>query len=76
MLFRSALARALAAQPSVVLLDEPLTGLDETLHDQLLADVRDLFAQLGTTVVLVTHDRTEGAVLADRAVEFSELLQD
>ena len=73
---RVALARALAAQPSVVLLDEPLTGLDETLHDQLLADVRDLFAQLGTTVVLVTHDRTEGAVLADRAVEFSELLQD
>ena len=73
---RVALARALAAQPSVVLLDEPLTGLDETLHDQLLADVRDLFAQLGTTVVLVTHDRTEGAALADRAVEFSELLQD
>ena len=73
---RVALARALAAQPSVVLLDEPLTGLDETLHDQLLADVRDLFAQLGTTVVLVTHDRVEGAAFADRAVEFSELLQD
>ncbi|NBR93222.1 MAG: ATP-binding cassette domain-containing protein, partial [Actinobacteria bacterium] len=53
---RVALARTLAASPRVVLLDEPLTGLDASLHDRLLIDLRLLFDQLQTTVVLVTHD--------------------
>jgi len=70
---RVALARTLAASPRVVLLDEPLTGLDDSLHDRLLADLRLLFDQLQTTVVLVTHDRAEGAALAHRATDFSEL---
>jgi len=70
---RVALARALAAEPSVVLLDEPLTGLDDTLHDTLLADLRELFVSTGTTVVPVTHDRAEGSRLCDRAVEFASL---
>jgi ABC-type Fe3+/spermidine/putrescine transport system ATPase subunit len=70
---RVALARALAAEPSVVLLDEPLTGLDDALHDTLLADLRELFVSTGTTVVHVTHDRDEGSRLCDRAVEFASL---
>lgn len=70
---RVALARALAAEPSVVLLDEPLTGLDDALHDTLLADLRELFVSTSTTVVHVTHDRAEGSRLCDRAVEFASL---
>ena len=70
---RVALARALAAEPSVVLLDEPLTGLDDALHDTLLADLRELFVSTGTTVVHVTHDRAEGSRLCDRAVELASL---
>lgn len=73
---RVALARALAAEPAVVLLDEPLSGLDDALHDQLLSDLRELFSALGTTVVHVTHDRAEGARLCDRAVEFSSLARE
>jgi ABC-type sulfate/molybdate transport systems ATPase subunit len=57
----------------VVLLDEPLTGLDDALHDTLLADLRELFVSTGTTVVHVTHDRAEGSRLCDRAVEFASL---
>lgn len=70
---RVALARALAAEPSVVLLDEPLTGLDDALHDTLLTDLRELFVSTGTTVVHVTHDRAEGSRLCDRAVELASL---
>ena len=73
---RVALARTLAASSRVVLLDEPLTGLDASLHDRLLIDLRLLFDQLQTTVVLVTHDRDEGAALAHRATEFSALLRE
>ncbi|MFM8645492.1 MAG: ATP-binding cassette domain-containing protein, partial [Actinomycetota bacterium] len=72
---RVALARALAAEPSIVLLDEPLSGLDDALHAALLADLRELFVAMGTTVLHVTHDRAEGAVLCDRAVEFARLVQ-
>lgn len=70
---RVALARTLAAEPHLVLLDEPLTGLDEGLHDRLLDDLNRLFRSLRTTVVHVTHDRAEGARLCDRAVEFESL---
>lgn len=65
---RVALARTMAASPRVVLLDEPLTGLDDTLHERLLGDIRDIFDSLGTTVVHVTHDRAEGAALCHRSM--------
>lgn len=56
-----------------MLLDEPLSGLDDALHDRLLDDLRELFDELGTSVVHVTHDRVEGARLCHRAVEFVDL---
>ena len=68
---RVALARTMAAAPRVVLLDEPLTGLDENLHERLLGDIRDIFDSLGTTVVHVTHDRVEGAALCHRSINLA-----
>ncbi len=63
---RVALARALAPQPRLLLLDEPLSNLDEQLRISLRRDLRQLFGQLGTTVLLVTHDQREAAALADQ----------
>lgn len=71
---RVALARALVSEPSVVLLDEPLSGLDDALHDTLLTDLGKIFDAVKATVVHVTHDRAEGARLCDRAVEFGRLI--
>ncbi len=68
---RVALARTMAAAPRVVLLDEPLTGLDDSLHERLLGDIRDIFDSLGTTVVHVTHDRAEGAALCHRSINLT-----
>lgn len=70
---RVALARTLAAVPAVVLLDEPLTGLDRELHDRLTVDLTHILRSAGTTAVLVTHDRDEAAVVADRTVELADL---
>lgn len=63
---RVALARALAPGPAVLLLDEPLTGLDRELHDRLAVDVADILRRTGTTAVWVTHDRAEADTVADR----------
>ena len=71
---RVAVARSLAAHPTVLLLDEPLTGLDEALHDRLLDDLIALFDRRGTTVVHVTHDMAEARRLSSRVIEISELV--
>ena len=71
---RVAVARALAASPAVLLLDEPLTGLDEALHDRLLVDLIALFDSRGTTVVHVTHDITEARRLSLRVIDIAELV--
>jgi thiamine transport system ATP-binding protein len=70
---RVALARTLAAEPSVVLLDEPLTGLDRELHDRLAVDLGELLRTTGITSLLVTHDPDEAATIADRTVQLADL---
>jgi len=65
---RVALARALAPRPAVLLLDEPFSSLDAVLRTQLRDDVAGLLDHLGTTAVLVTHDRSEAFVLGDHLV--------
>ncbi len=71
---RVAIARALAPAPSLLLLDEPLTGLDEHLRIDLAKDLRTALTASGITAILVTHDRNEAAIVADRVVQFSELI--
>lgn len=63
---RVVLARALAPRPPLLLLDEPLSNLDEQLRSNLRSDLRRLFEQLSTAVLLVTHDQREALALADR----------
>jgi thiamine transport system ATP-binding protein len=65
---RVALARSLAPEPRLLLLDEPLGALDRDLHDRLAVDLRRLLHELGTTALHVTHDREEAATVADRVV--------
>ncbi|HWC68681.1 MAG TPA: GNAT family N-acetyltransferase [Acidimicrobiales bacterium] len=66
---RVALARALAPAPRLLLLDEPLTGLDAALHDRLVTEVGEILRRIGATAIHVTHDRAEAAAVADRLVE-------
>ena len=63
---RVSLARALVTDPSVLLLDEPLSALDAALRVQMRALVREIQQRLGVTAVFVTHDQEEAVVLADR----------
>jgi thiamine transport system ATP-binding protein len=72
---RIAVARALVADPFILLLDEPLTGLDTELHDRLLDDMGALLRARQTTVVHVTHDHNEAARLSDRVVDVRTLGQ-
>lgn len=70
---RVALARSLAPRPTLLLLDEPLTGLDRELHDRLTAELAEVLRASATTAVMVTHDRGEAAALASRVVKWPEL---
>jgi ABC-type Fe3+/spermidine/putrescine transport system ATPase subunit len=63
---RCALARALAADAEVLLLDEPLRALDARLRIELRAELRDLIRHVGATTIHVTHDQEEAMVVADR----------
>ena len=63
---RLALARALVYEPDVLLLDEPLSNLDAKLREQMRAELKKLQAQLGTTLIFVTHDQIEAMTLAHR----------
>jgi iron(III) transport system ATP-binding protein len=65
---RVALARSLALQPKVLLMDEPLSNLDARLREEVRAEVRDLVHRIGVTVLYVTHDQAEAMDLADRIV--------
>lgn len=65
---RVALGRAIARQPKVFLLDEPLSNLDAQLRDDTRAELKQLHYQLGITTVYVTHDQVEAMTLADQIV--------
>jgi len=63
---RVALARALVYQPSILLLDEPLSNLDARLRDDVRKELRELVKRLNLTVLYVTHDQVEALSLSDR----------
>jgi osmoprotectant transport system ATP-binding protein len=63
---RVGVARALAAGPKIVLMDEPFGALDPLTRDALGADYRKLHKELGLTTVMITHDTLEAVLLADR----------
>jgi iron(III) transport system ATP-binding protein len=65
---RIALARALAPEPSVLLLDEPLSALDAKVREDLRGEIRELQVRLGITTIMVTHDQEEAMEMADRIV--------
>ncbi len=62
---RVSLARALAPNPELLLLDEPFSNLDETLRERLCSDIRNILKKLGTSAVLVTHDQREAFAMGD-----------
>ena len=62
---RAALARALAADPAAILLDEPFSNLDATLRDRMRREVRRILLEAGATSIFVTHDQEEALSLAD-----------
>jgi iron(III) transport system ATP-binding protein len=63
---RIALARAIAINPTVMLLDEPLSNLDPKLREEMRFEIKDLQRKLGFTIVFVTHDQSEAMALSDR----------
>ncbi len=71
MRMRVSLARALVTKPDLLLLDEPFAALDEMTRQRLDDQLRELWSQLGLTVMFVTHSVDEAAYLAERALVFS-----
>ena len=69
---RVALARTIAIEPKVLLLDEPLSNLDAKMRVQVRRELRDLQQRLGLTTVFVTHDQEEANTICDRIAVFSE----
>jgi putative spermidine/putrescine transport system ATP-binding protein len=68
---RVAVARAVVFQPDLVLMDEPLGALDKQLREQLQLEIKRIHADLGVTVVYVTHDQSEALTLSDRIAVFN-----
>ena len=63
---RIALARALVAEPNLLLLDEPLSNLDAKLRESMRFEIKEITKSLGISVVYVTHDQTEAMAMSDR----------
>ncbi|MFY9212262.1 MAG: ABC transporter ATP-binding protein [Aestuariivita sp.] len=68
---RVSIARALALDPHIILMDEPFSALDHTTRTRLRQQIVDLWGQTGKTVLFVTHDIDEALFLADRIVVLS-----
>src|SRR5947207_11395768 len=69
---RVAMGRAIIREPSVFLMDEPLSNLDAKLRVQMRAEIASLQARLGVTTVYVTHDQSEAMTLGDRVAVLSD----
>ena len=69
---RVGLARALAIEPDILLLDEPMTGLDANLKERLRTELGGLLEELGVTALYVTHDQEEAMVMCDRIAVLRE----
>lgn len=69
---RIALARALADQPEMLLLDEPFSALDEKIRVELRSELKSLQKKLGLTFIFVTHDQQEALQMSDRIVVFNK----
>jgi iron(III) transport system ATP-binding protein len=69
---RVALARSIVVEPSILLLDEPLSNLDAKLREQMRLELKDLQRRTGITFVYVTHDQAEALALSDRVAVMHE----
>jgi spermidine/putrescine transport system ATP-binding protein len=69
---RVAIARAIINEPSVLLLDEPLSALDVRLREKVLVELIDLQSKLGTTFIYITHDQNEALTVADQMAIMSK----
>ena len=69
---RVALARALVAQPSLLLLDEPLNNLDANLREEMRFEIKELQKNLGVTILYVTHDQEIALAISDRMALLDE----
>jgi len=74
---RVAIGRALVREPSIFLMDEPLSSLDAKMRDELRFELKRIQQELGATILYVTHDQTEAMTLADRigVLEEGKLVQ-
>jgi iron(III) transport system ATP-binding protein len=69
---RVALARSLVVEPSILLLDEPLSNLDAKLRERMRGEIKTLQRRTGITFIYVTHDQAEALALSDRIVVFNK----
>ena len=69
---RVALARSLVVEPSILLLDEPLSNLDAKLRERMRGEIKTLQRRTGMTFIYVTHDQAEALALSDRIVVFNK----
>ena len=69
---RCAIARSLVIEPSLLLLDEPLSNLDAKLRDEMRDEIREIQKRTGVTAIFVTHDQDEALSMADRLAVMSE----
>jgi len=66
---RVAIARALANEPKLLLLDEPFSNLDQSLKERMRILMKQWFKEQGVTVIIVTHDHQDAAMMADQIIE-------
>ena len=69
---RVALARSLAPNPKLLMLDEPFSALDKDLKDILYEEISEVFTEKGLTILLVTHDSNEATVMTKKQMKMEK----